>query len=40
MSKTPGAPAHFHARRHFLSGMTALAGLAACGGSSLPPHAA
>ncbi|MDN2714468.1 alpha/beta hydrolase [Janthinobacterium sp. SUN120] len=36
MSMTPGAPAHFHARRHFLSGMTALAGLAACGGSSLP----
>ncbi|PIF08251.1 alpha/beta hydrolase [Janthinobacterium sp. 13] len=36
MSKTPGAPAHFHARRHFLSGMTALAGLAACGGNSLP----
>ena len=34
MSRTDGALAHFHARRHLLLGMAALAGLAACGGGS------
>lgn len=34
MSRTDGAIAHFHTRRHLLLGLTALAGLAACGGGS------